>query len=88
MTQASDTPARPAEGRIAFPEFVVLIAGMMALTALSLDMMLPALPGIAGAFQLSDANDAQLVIVLYLFGFAAGHLYAGPLSDRIGASRS
>jgi DHA1 family bicyclomycin/chloramphenicol resistance-like MFS transporter len=84
MTQASDTPARPAEGRIAFPEFVVLIAGMMALTALSLDMMLPALPGIAGAFALSDANDAQLVIVLYLFGFAAGHLYAGPLSDRIG----
>jgi DHA1 family bicyclomycin/chloramphenicol resistance-like MFS transporter len=84
MTQASETPARPAEGRIAFPEFVVLIASMMALTALSLDMMLPALPAIGGAFQLVDPNDAQLVIVVYLFGFAAGHLYAGPLSDRLG----
>ena len=79
MTQATDTSVRPAESRIAFPEFVVLIASMMALTALSLDMMLPALPAIAGAFQLADPNDAQFVIVIYLFGFAAGHLYAGPL---------
>ncbi|MDZ7711680.1 MAG: multidrug effflux MFS transporter [Rhodovibrio sp.] len=84
MTQATETPARPAVGRIAFPEFVVLIASMMALTALSLDMMLPALPAIGAAFQLADPNDAQLVIVVYLFGFAAGHLYAGPLSDRLG----
>lgn len=84
MTQATETPARPAERRVAFPEFIVLIASMMALTALSLDMMLPALPAIGGAFQLADPNDAQLVIVVYLFGFAAGHLYAGPLSDRLG----
>ncbi|MBK1668677.1 MFS transporter [Rhodovibrio sodomensis] len=84
MTQATDTPARPAESRIAFPEFIVLIAGMMALTALSLDMMLPALPAIGRAFQLADPNAAQLVIVVYLFGFSAGHLYAGPLSDRLG----
>ncbi|MBK1697420.1 multidrug effflux MFS transporter [Rhodovibrio salinarum] len=83
MTQAKETPP-PAESRIGFPEFVMLIAGMMAMTALSLDMMLPALPGIAGAFQLSDPNAAQLVIIIYLFGFSAGHLYAGPLSDRLG----
>jgi DHA1 family bicyclomycin/chloramphenicol resistance-like MFS transporter len=84
MTDLPKTPARPAEGGAAFPEFVVLIASMMALTALSLDMMLPALSAIGGSFGVVQANRLQWVILLYLAGFAAGHLYAGPLSDRLG----
>ena len=84
MSELSD-PA-PASGRrsIAFPEFVALMAGMMALTALSLDMMLPALPAIGEAFGIEDPNGQQLVVIVYLAGFAAGHLVAGPLSDRLG----
>jgi DHA1 family bicyclomycin/chloramphenicol resistance-like MFS transporter len=78
--QAAQAPARD----IAFPEFVTLIAAMMALTALSLDMMLPALDGIGRAFAIDDPNARQLVIVVYLVGFASGHLVAGPLSDRLG----
>jgi DHA1 family bicyclomycin/chloramphenicol resistance-like MFS transporter len=67
-----------------FREFVALTASMMALTALSLDMMLPALPIIGAEFAIGDANTQQFVIVFYLAGFAGGHLIAGPLSDRNG----
>lgn len=87
MDVMSDVPeAEPARrgGPISFVEFVTLIAGMMALTALSLDMMLPALPAMGESFQVADPNDLQLVILIYLIGFAGGHLIAGPVSDRIG----
>ena len=83
MTELSQ-PARASRRVIGFPEFVTLMAGMMALTALSLDMMLPALPAIGGAFGVAEANDQQLVVILYLAGFASGHLISGPLSDRLG----
>lgn len=67
-----------------FPEFVTMIASMMALTALSIDIMLPALPHIKGEFDTGDANNQQLVVTGYLFGFAIGQLFYGPLSDRWG----
>lgn len=67
-----------------FAEFVALVAAMMALTALSIDIMLVALPGIAESFALPDANERQLVITAYMLGFAAGQPFAGPLSDRFG----
>ena len=67
---------------IRFPEFVALIAGMMALTALSIDVMLPALPAVASGFGISDPNRQQLVVTAYLLGFAIGQPLCGPLSDR------
>lgn len=67
-----------------FGEFVALMAAMMALTALSIDIMLPALPDIAGTYALNDPNDRQLVVTAYLLGFAAGQPLCGPLSDRFG----
>lgn len=69
---------------LGFPEFVALVALMMALTALSIDIMLVALPDIAATYALSDPNDRQLVITAYLLGFAAGQPVCGPLSDRFG----
>ena len=66
------------------PELVALVASMMGLAALSIDIMLPALPEISDAFGLTGANDRQLVITFYLFGFAAGQILFGPLSDRFG----
>ena len=60
------------------------MASLMAMTALSIDVMLPALPAIRDAYDLSDANRQQLVVTLYVFGFGAGQLFYGPLSDRFG----
>lgn len=65
-------------------EFVILMAAIMALSALSIDLMLPALPDVRHAYALSDSNQVQWVIASLLFGMAAGSLIHGPLSDRFG----
>ncbi|GAA0736483.1 multidrug effflux MFS transporter [Sphingomonas japonica] len=67
-----------------FTEFVALCAALMALTALGIDSMLPALPAIAEALGVTVANDRQYVITAFLVGFAIAQLAHGPLSDRFG----
>lgn len=67
-----------------FPEFVIVIASIMALNPLAMDMMLPALPNIASAFQLTDANRPQMVLSTFIIGFGVGQFVMGPLSDRFG----
>jgi len=67
-----------------FPEFVVIIASIMALNPLAMDMMLPALPNIAAAFHITEANRPQAVLVTFLLGFGIGQFVMGPLSDRFG----
>lgn len=74
------TPARAPS----FAEFVALVAVMIALTALSIDVMLVALPDIAASYGVTAANDRQLIITLYMAGFAVGQILSGPLSDRYG----
>ena len=67
-----------------FPEFVIVIASIMALNPLAMDMMLPALPDIASAFHIAAANRPQAVLSTFLFGFGIGQFAIGPLSDRFG----
>ncbi len=67
-----------------FPEFVVIIASIMALNPLAMDMMLPALPDIASAFRITIANRPQMVLSTFLIGFGVGQFVIGPLSDRFG----
>ncbi len=65
-------------------EFVTLMAVMISITALSIDMMLPALPEIGDDLRVGHANDAQLVVTVLLFGMGIGQLLFGPLSDSFG----
>jgi DHA1 family bicyclomycin/chloramphenicol resistance-like MFS transporter len=67
-----------------FPEFVIVIASIMALNPLAMDMMLPALPAIASAFHITSANRPQMVLSIFLVGFGVGQFVMGPLSDRFG----
>ncbi len=60
------------------------MALLMAMTALSVDVMLPALPQIGEALGVSNSNDRQLVLSVYLGGFAIGQFVCGPASDRYG----
>jgi DHA1 family bicyclomycin/chloramphenicol resistance-like MFS transporter len=69
---------------MSFPEFVVVIASIMALNPLAMDMMLPALPDIASAFHIVAANRPQAVLSTFLIGFGVGQFAMGPLSDRFG----
>ena len=82
MNQAD--PAAHARNLPRFAEFVTMIATLMALTALSIDVMLPALPQIRADFGLADPNRQQLVITSYVVGFAIGQLFHGPISDALG----
>ncbi|MGE0766967.1 MAG: multidrug effflux MFS transporter [Hyphomicrobiaceae bacterium] len=67
-----------------FREFVSLLALLIALTALSIDIMLPALPEIGRSFSVDADNDRQMVVTGYLVGLAFGQLIWGHLSDLIG----
>src|SRR6202035_5905929 len=67
-----------------FPEFVIVIASIMALNPLAMDMMLPALPNIASTFHITIANRPQAVLSTFLVGFGVGQFVMGPLSDRFG----
>ena len=67
-----------------FPEFVIVIASIMALNPLAMDMMLPALPNIGTAFHIAAANRPQMVLSIFLLGFGVGQFVMGPLSDRFG----
>lgn len=78
--------AAPVAPRLSIPfgEFITLIALLMALTALSIDIMLPSLPEIGAVFGVANPNDRQLVVSSYLLGLAGGQLLWGPMSDRLG----
>ena len=67
-----------------FPEFVAIVACIMALNPIATDMMLPAMPDIRAAFGIANPNHVQEVISVYLAGFGAGQFIMGPLSDRFG----
>jgi DHA1 family bicyclomycin/chloramphenicol resistance-like MFS transporter len=56
---------------------------MTAVTALSIDMSLPAQPALAAALGVSEST-AQLTLSLFLIGFAAAQILTGHLSDRLG----
>ncbi|MEZ4710848.1 MAG: multidrug effflux MFS transporter [Caldilineaceae bacterium] len=69
---------------LSFGEFVALMALLIALVALSIDTMLPALGEIGGDLGMLRQNDRQLIISLLFLGMAVGQLFYGPLSDSIG----
>jgi DHA1 family bicyclomycin/chloramphenicol resistance-like MFS transporter len=69
---------------IGLGEFVALMATLTALVALSIDMVLPALPAIGATLGVERANDNQLIVSLLFLGFGLGQLFYGPLSDATG----
>jgi len=65
-------------------EMTALLAGLMALNALAIDAMIPALPDIGRSLNVVEDNDRQLVVIAYFVGFASTQLIWGPLADRFG----
>lgn len=61
-----------------------MMAAIIALNALAIDAMLPAFPRMVNGLGLSDPNDVQYVIGIYLLANGIGSLFHGPLSDRFG----
>ena len=67
-----------------FGEFVAIVAACMAMTALSIDSMMVALPAIGAALDVHNPNSRQWVIGAFLLGIGVGQIVHGPLSDRFG----
>ena len=70
--------------KMSFAEFIILMAMMMSMTALSIDAMLPALSIIGNDLGVEDPNNNQLTISALFFGLAFGQLIYGPISDSTG----
>lgn len=60
--------------------FVLILSALMAVTSLSTDIYLPAMPLMAKDLQ----GDAELTITGFLIGFSIAQLIWGPISDRYG----
>jgi DHA1 family bicyclomycin/chloramphenicol resistance-like MFS transporter len=65
-------------------EFVIMMALMTSMVALSIDAMLPALPHIASDLGVDNLNQSQYVITVFFAGMALGQILFGPLSDAVG----
>ncbi|MEM9495737.1 MAG: multidrug effflux MFS transporter [Pseudomonadota bacterium] len=89
MTQVTPSPAEGAAKtpNMAFAELVGLVAAAMALNALAIDMMLPALGQIGADLGAAQDNDRQLIIVLYVVANGLSQLLFGPIVDRFGRKR-
>ncbi|OBZ92465.1 major facilitator transporter [Pararhizobium polonicum] len=66
------------------PQFIALMALLMAINAISIDIMLPGLQEIGASLGVVDENTRQYVITAYLIGMGCAQLFFGPLSDRFG----
>jgi DHA1 family bicyclomycin/chloramphenicol resistance-like MFS transporter len=77
---------RPGDSSQALPfaEFVALMGTMTALIALSIDMILPALPAIGATLGVRRANDSQLIVSVLFLGFGVGQFFYGPVSESVG----
>lgn len=69
-------------------EFIVLLACLNALVALSIDAMLPALGIMGHDLRVPRENDTQYIIGLIFAGMAVGQIFYGPVADAIGRKRT
>ena len=56
---------------------------MLSLTAFSIDIILPAFPGLSKGLEVST-QKIQLVVPVYLFAMGLAHPFYGALTDRVG----
>jgi len=69
-------------------EFLGIVALSMAMSAMSIDLLLPAFPEMRAEFGLGEgATEISLVITGFFIGLGFGQLVYGPLSDRFGRKR-
>ncbi|HGF6560217.1 TPA: Bcr/CflA family multidrug efflux MFS transporter [Providencia alcalifaciens] len=63
---------------------LILILGLLSmLMPLAIDMYLPSFPAMTGYFNV-DEGRIQMTLNSYIFGFAIGQLFYGPMADSLG----
>lgn len=79
-----DQTAEPAAAPIPYVEFVAMVALLMALNAMAIDIILPALQQMGESLSVHEENARQLPLTAYILFFGFSQLVYGPLSDRFG----
>ncbi len=81
MTTPRDADPRPVVS-------MALISMIMAITALGVDLLLPAFDDIRAAFSLGeDSTGPALLLTTYFLGLSVAQLVWGPLADHFGRKR-
>ncbi|HEX9904591.1 MAG TPA: multidrug effflux MFS transporter [Propylenella sp.] len=80
----NEKPADPPAKRLPYAEFVAMVALLMALNAMAIDIILPALQEMGESLAVADENARQLPLTAYIILFGLSQLVYGPLSDRFG----
>ncbi len=66
---------------------IVILAALSSIAPISIDTYIPSIPSIAEYFVVS-IDKIELTLTLFLLGFAAGQLFGGAISDRIGRRKT
>jgi DHA1 family bicyclomycin/chloramphenicol resistance-like MFS transporter len=74
-------PAAPRPGLT--PGLIAILALLCAVTPMSVDMYLPALPRLAVAYQVTP-GEVQLTLSAFMIAFGFGQIAYGPLGDHFG----
>ena len=80
---AVTTEAATSRTQIAATSQIAVLAGLAALGTLATNILLPSLPQMAAALNVSSAAVTSAITV-FLVVFALGQLVVGPISDRYG----
>ena len=67
-------------------QFILIMAALMSLTALSIDAILPAMGLIRSKFEV-NARSGHWIITCVFFGLSLGQVFFGPLADSIGRKK-
>lgn len=62
---------------------IFLLTTLCAITALSIDIYLPAMPGLVGYFH-TNIDSVQWSLTIFMFGYAGMQILYGPVSDYYG----
>jgi DHA1 family bicyclomycin/chloramphenicol resistance-like MFS transporter len=76
-----DTPRRPWSLSLA-----IVLAGLSAFAPMTIDLYLPALPGVGRDLGVTTAS-VEVTLTMCVIGIAVGQLLVGPLSDTLGRRR-
>ncbi len=67
--------------------FIILMASLMSVVAISIDAILPALGQIGSDLGATHPNQPQYIIGILFAGMAIGQLIYGPMSDSLGRKK-
>ncbi|OZM71696.1 Bcr/CflA family drug resistance efflux transporter [Amycolatopsis antarctica] len=88
-TGTATVPDRVSETTTPAPRrlrYALILGGLSAFGPLSIDMYLPAFPGMTGDLGTAEST-LQLTLTAFVMGLAVGQLVIGPLSDALGRRR-